>query len=288
MATTRGGSFERYDGGGGVASLFGGLLPLRLAGLQREADKSGVLPRPADVHDDHLVHDDRGAAGSEVAFLRGELAVGLALPERGAAGEVVAGEDSLGSEGHDLVADDRGCAEGPVTAADLGAEGGAVGLFPEGLSGPGVEAFDDLIGVDAVKEDQAFSGDDGAGVAGADGALPDDGGIARPFGEELFVGRRDAVAVGAEDLWPVSGSCGRGEGPEQESECKSPSHVSIPFRRRDMARVVSLFPGERLIHRMRYWLKPRPGRHGFHSSNPTCHGSRGQGGLAPLPPEALP
>ncbi len=25
------------------------------------------------------------------------------------------------------------------------------------------------------------------------------------------------------------------------------------------------------------WLEPRPGRHGSASSNPTCHGSRGQG-----------
>jgi len=35
------------------------------------------------------------------------------------------------------------------------------------------------------------------------------------------------------------------------------------------------------------WLKPRPCRWSFHSSNPMCYGSLGARGFDPLPPEAL-
>ena len=120
-------------------------------------------------HDDELaVLEDGGAADAEEGFGNVEFGEGVALPDPFAGGEVEAEEDAFGAVGVAKGIGEEGGAARAVVIAEGVDEAAGVGVFPEGLAGGGVEAFDDFLGTGAVVKDEAISADTGGAVSGAD------------------------------------------------------------------------------------------------------------------------
>ena len=128
----------------------------------------------------------------------------IPLPQPLARGRVEAREHPLRAEREHATALNHGHAERPITAANLWLELRRVLVGPERFAGRGVECFRDLIVVDTVEEQRPFVCHGHAGVAAAHVTLPERvGAVRRPdVGKDLVV-RRDAVAVGTENLRPL-------------------------------------------------------------------------------------
>src|SRR5262249_39739841 len=87
-----------------------------------------------------------------------------------------------------------------------------------------METLDDVLVLDAMKQDKSIAGDDRAGEPGADVALPETlRAVVGPGGDEVHLGG-DAVALRAEPLRPFGGEqacskAGDGGGCQRKESC---------------------------------------------------------------------
>ena len=122
------------------------------------------------------------------------------LPPRG---ELQAVQHAFRAEGVDLPSgDDRGSARAFVKA-EIVAVSSRVFEFPDRLARCGVERFDHFFSAEAMEENQAAVGDDGAAEPLADVFFPNDRRAAGGERIRNVVAGIDAVAVGPEELRPV-------------------------------------------------------------------------------------
>ena len=128
----------------------------------------------------------------------------IPLPQPLAGGRVEAREHPLRAEREHAAALNHGHADRPITATNLRFEFRRVFVGPERFAGRGVECFRDLVVVHTVEEQRPFVRHGDARVAAAHVTLPERVGAVRgPFVGENLVIRRDAVAIGPENLRPL-------------------------------------------------------------------------------------
>ncbi len=140
------------DHGGAVPGFFAAVFPECFAGGGVESDDGGV-GLSTDHDDEFAVLEDGGATDAEECFGDVELGESVSLPDPFSGGEVEAEEDAFGSIGIAMGFGEKGGAAGSVVVTEGVDEPAGVGVFPEGFTGGGVEAFDDFLWAGAMMED---------------------------------------------------------------------------------------------------------------------------------------
>jgi hypothetical protein len=134
------------------------------------------------------------------------------VPELVAGGEVEGVQVAVGPEGEDAVLRAQRGRPRAVVEPELVAVLRRVAEGPLLLARGRVEAGDDLLGADAVEDDELFADDDRPGPPGADVHLPRDRRpVLRPVPVQPRLGGV-AVAGRAEELGPVGGAEGQRQG----------------------------------------------------------------------------
>jgi len=128
----------------------------------------------ADEDDEESVFEDRRAARAEKVVGDFPVFRGIALPDFFAGFEMQAEQFALRAERIAAVFGEQRRAAGAVVIAVGVGEIGVVLVFPDGFTGDGVEAFDNVFVFQTVVNDEAFAEDGGGAVTGADALFPED------------------------------------------------------------------------------------------------------------------
>ncbi|MEY5014071.1 MAG: hypothetical protein RIS92_429 [Verrucomicrobiota bacterium] len=207
---------------GAVPGFFAAVFPEGFSGGGVEGDDGGV-GLSADHDDEFAVFEDGGATDAEEGFGDVELGEGVSLPDAFSGGEFEAEEDAFCSIGVAMGFGEEGGAAGSVIVTEGVDEPAGVGVFPEGFTGGGVEAFDDFLWAGAVVEDESIGADAGGAVAGTDLFFPEDGDSVGGEGLAEAGLWGGVVAKGAEELGPVGG-LGEREEERWEEESEEGAH----------------------------------------------------------------
>ena len=197
------GFIDGGEHGRGVTGRFLRGTPAHLAAGDIQSDDAGL--GTADVKQHGVAHDQRRAGESEESLRSLELGASVQFPESLTGFQIPRVHHAVGSMGEDAAAGNGGHGSRAVVESEIIHVIGAISRTPDRLAGDGVQAVDDFLMVEPVKEDELVLGHGRPGKAGPDLRLPEllrTGGW--PGGEGLaLIG---SITARAEKLRPIFGA----------------------------------------------------------------------------------